>query len=155
MSQNSVWTGILSHSTSFESARVESSQCLDNLSLKIRKEISNINSKIDIFNSRMTSVLNNEFRSIREKVMQVFEAAFKESDKYIQEYMKQKEAQLAGELVKMKATLEKELTKIDTMKDELGKPQWRKVAGEILSTELEHQVEEVVQRSNAMEVGKW
>lgn len=36
-SQNSMWTGILSYSSSFESARVESSQCLENLSLKIRK----------------------------------------------------------------------------------------------------------------------
>lgn len=131
-----MWTGILSYSSSFESARVESSQCLENLSLKIRKEISNINSKIDIFNSRMASTLNNEFRAIREKILQVFEAAFKESDKYIQEYMKAKEAQLAGELAKMKGSLEKELLKIDSMKDELAKPQWRKVAGEILSTEL-------------------
>lgn len=37
MSQNSVWTGILSYSSSFESARVESSQCLENLSMKIRR----------------------------------------------------------------------------------------------------------------------
>jgi hypothetical protein len=43
--------------------------------------------------------------------------------------MKQKEAVLAGELTKMKAVLEKELIKIDSMKVELGKPQWRKVAG--------------------------
>lgn len=64
----------------------------------------------------------------------MFEAAFKESDKYIQEYMKQKEAQLAGELLKNKIVLEKELTKIESMKDELNKPQWRKIAGEILST---------------------
>lgn len=48
--------------------------------------------------------------------------------------MKQKEALLAGELGKMKTTLEKELIKIDAMKVELAKPQWRKVAGEILST---------------------
>jgi hypothetical protein len=36
-SQNSLWTGILSHSTSFESARVESNQCIENLSLKIKR----------------------------------------------------------------------------------------------------------------------
>jgi hypothetical protein len=36
-SQNSVWTGILSYSTSFESARVESTQCIENLSLKIKR----------------------------------------------------------------------------------------------------------------------
>lgn len=46
----------------------------------------------------MAAVLSNEFRGLREKVQQVLETAFKESDKYVQEYMKQKEAVLAGEL---------------------------------------------------------
>lgn len=89
-SQNTVWTGILSYSNSFESARVESTQCLDNLSQKIRREIGSIHSKIDVFNSRMSTLLTNELRTVREKVQQVLEAAFKESDKYVQEYMKQK-----------------------------------------------------------------
>ena len=59
MSQNSVWTGILSYSNSFESARVES----------------------------------------------------------LQEYMKQKEAVLAGELHQMKTLLEKELNRVEVMKE--------------------------------------
>lgn len=57
--------------------------------------------------------------------------------------------------MKMKTTLEKELTRIDSMKLELAKPQWRKVAGEILSTELEHHVQNIIQQSSALEVGKW
>jgi hypothetical protein len=155
VSQNSLWTGILSYSNSFESARVESSQCLENLSLKIRRELSSIHSKIDVFNSRMTAVLANEFRAVREKVQAVLEAAFRESDKYVQEYMKQKEAALAGDLHQMKGLLEKELAKVDAMKEELVKPNWRKVAGEILTTDLEHKVEELLQRSSGLEVGKW
>jgi len=46
----------------------------------------------------MAAVLNNQFRAVKEKVQAVLEAAFRESDKYIQEYMKLKEAALAGEL---------------------------------------------------------
>ena len=103
----------------------------------------------------MTAVLANELRGVREKVQAVLEAALKESDKYVQEYMKQKEAALAGELLQMKGLLEKELTRIEAMKDELAKPTWRKVAGEILTTDLEHKVEDLLQRSGGLEVGKW
>lgn len=69
--------------------------------------------------------------------------------------MKQKEALLAGELYQIKAILEKELTKVDAMKEELTKPHWRKVAGEILTTDFEHKVEELLQKSSTLEVGKW
>jgi hypothetical protein len=150
VSQNSLWTGILSYSNSFESARVESTQCLESLSTKIRRELSTIHTKIDTFNARMAAVLASEFRAVREKVQQVLETAFKESDKYVQEYMKQKEAVLAGELHLMKAALEKELLKVDAMKEELTKPHWRKVAGEILTTNLEHKVEELLQKSSGL-----
>ncbi len=128
---------------------------MENLSLKIRRELANIHTKIDTFNARMTAVLANEFRVVREKVQAVLEAAFKESDKYVQEYMKTKEATLAGEMHQMKTLLEKELNRVEVMKDELAKPTWRKVAGEILTTELEHKVEELLQKSSALEVGKW
>jgi hypothetical protein len=103
----------------------------------------------------MSAVLSSELRAVREKVQAALEAAFRESDKYIQEYMKLKEAALAGELHQMKGLLEKELSKVDAMKEELAKPHWRKVAGEILSTDLEHKVEELLQQSSALEVGKW
>jgi hypothetical protein len=40
----------------------------------------------------------------------------------------------------MKESLEKDLSRMENMKDELSKPNWRKVAGEILATELEHKI---------------
>lgn len=49
--------------------------------------------------------------------MYVFDAAFKESERYIQEYMKKKEQELAGQLLKMKETLEKESLKIQSMSE--------------------------------------
>lgn len=69
--------------------------------------------------------------------------------------MKLKEATLAGELLQMKGLLEKELAKVDAMKEELTKPHWRKVAGEILTNDLEHKVEELLRQSSSLEVGKW
>lgn len=66
------------------------------------------------------------------------EASFKETERCIREYMKQKEDLLTVELKKSKMMLEKEAVKIQAMKEELQRPNWRKVAGEILSTELEH-----------------
>jgi hypothetical protein len=67
-------------------------------------------------------------------VLKVVDDAFKESEKYIKEYMIRKEQQLTADLAQMRTLLEKEVARVDEMKEELGKPQWRKVAGEILST---------------------
>lgn len=36
------------------------------------------------------------------------------------------------------------------MKEELNKPTWRKVAGEILSTDFEKKVEEMLKKSEAL-----
>jgi hypothetical protein len=41
------------------------------------------------------------------------------------------------------------------MKDELKKPQWRKVAGEILSTDFEKKVEDLVKKSQGIEAEYW
>ena len=46
-------------------------------------------------------------------------------------------------------------TEIEAMKEEIGKPNWRKTAGEIIASELESKVEETVKRSNQLNVGKW
>lgn len=129
-----MWTGMLMSVSSFESARLESSQCLENLSGKIRKELSSVNYRIEAFNSKMSKVISNEFKSLREKVLRVVDEAFKESEKYIKEYMIRKEQQLTADLAQMRGLLEKEVARVDEMKEELNKPQWRKVAGEILST---------------------
>lgn len=51
--------------------------------------------------------------------------------------MKIEEEKLAGEVFKVKENLEKEYLRIEGMKEEINGPQWRKVAGEVLATELE------------------
>lgn len=68
--------------------------------------------------------------------MQTVDSVFKESDKFIRDYMKQQESKMAGEMSKMREGLIREHAKIEVMKEELKKANWRKVAGEILTTEL-------------------
>lgn len=66
---------------------------------------------------------------MRDKIMQIFDSIFKESEKFIKDYMRQQENKLAGELIKVRDTLQKEQAKIEVMKEELKKPNWRKTAG--------------------------
>lgn len=57
--ENQIWTGLVAHTHTFESARIESIQCLESLSAKLSGEISNINFKLDAFNSKMGKALSN------------------------------------------------------------------------------------------------
>lgn len=41
------------------------------------------------------------------------------------------------------------------MKEEIDKPQWRKIAGELLSSELELKVEEMISISKRMDIKDW
>ena len=111
----------------------------------MRNEIASINVKVESFNSRMYRAISEEFKSLRERVLSIIEEGFKESEKYIREYMKTQEDRLAGELV----------NKIEAMKEEIGKPNWRKVAGEIIASELERKVDEMVRQSSQLAVGRW
>jgi hypothetical protein len=69
--------------------------------------------------------------------------------------MKAEEEKQAGDLIKIKEILEKEYVKVETMKEEINQPQWRKVTGEILSSELEKNLEELIKKSSASQIGKW
>lgn len=41
------------------------------------------------------------------------------------------------------------------MREEINKPNWRKVAGELLSSELETKIEDMLIRSRSIDVGHW
>lgn len=69
--------------------------------------------------------------------------------------MKIEEQKLAGDVIKMRELLEKEYIRVETMKEEINKPQWRKIAGEILSTELEKNIEEIIKKGNQTEIKRW
>jgi hypothetical protein len=52
----------------------------------------------------------------------------------------------------MKTVLTEEYKKIENMKDDINKESWRKVAGELLSNEMEENVDRLLQRSRAIPV---
>ena len=41
------------------------------------------------------------------------------------------------------------------MKEEIGKPNWRKVAGELLSSELETKIEDMLKKSRSIDIEQW
>ena len=41
------------------------------------------------------------------------------------------------------------------MREEINKPNWRKVAGEIIASELEQRIDTIVRQSSTLEVGRW
>lgn len=84
----------------------------------------------------MSKALSGEFRNMRDRILQMVDAVFRESDRFIRDYMRQQESKMAGDIIKMRDTLLKEQAKIEVMKGELKKQDWRKTAGEILTTEL-------------------
>lgn len=71
---------------------------------------------------------------MREKVLHMVDTIFRESDRFIKEYMRQQENKMAGDIAHIRESLLKEQAKIEIMKEELKKPNWRKTAGEILTT---------------------
>jgi hypothetical protein len=41
------------------------------------------------------------------------------------------------------------------MKAEIEKPQWRKMTGEIISSEHERRIDEMIKQSSQLNVGRW
>ena len=50
-------------------------------------------------------------------MLKVVDDAFKESEKYIKEYMIRKEQQLTADLAQMRTLLEKDVARVDEMKE--------------------------------------
>ena len=102
---DAIQTGLLStavavanektYASSFESARVETAQRLEGLAQKVKNEINNLNYKLEMFNSSMISVVTQEYNEIKERIYQVVEETFRNSEGYISEYMKTQEMKFA------------------------------------------------------------
>lgn len=75
---------------------------MDGLSVKLQSEISNINYKIDVFHSKMTKLLNNEFENLHKQILIIVDNVFSESEANIRAYIKEQEETLAGELIEMR-----------------------------------------------------
>lgn len=103
----------------------------------------------------MYKVIVDEFKSLRDRINHIIDESFKESEKYIREYMKAQEEKLAGDMIKCKEILQKEYMKVENMKEEIKGDNWRKTAGEIIATEMESKIKLVVKESSQINVGKW
>lgn len=103
----------------------------------------------------MCQILDEEFANLREKINYMVEKVIQESENNMKVYIKQQEKLLASDLVAMRQNLIKQYQKIEVMKDDINKPHWRKVAGELLSSELEEKVEQMLMKSKSMNVKPW
>jgi hypothetical protein len=77
----------------------------------------------------MSKVLHNELKALRENILRLVDEAFKESERSVREYMRIEEQKLASDLLNMREILEKEYVRVETMREEIHKPNWRKVTG--------------------------
>lgn len=81
----------MNYSNSFESARIESAQCLETMSIKLQAELQNINFKVDMFQTKLLQVLNKELSDAKEKIYLIVNKVFEESERNMRAYVKQQE----------------------------------------------------------------
>ena len=55
----------------------------------------------------------------------------------------------------MREKLRVQYEKVETMRDDINKPNWNKVSGELLSDDLEERVEQMIAKSKRIDVGHW
>lgn len=72
------------------------------MSDRLKGEVKNINVKLESFNSEMEKVITGEFKNFRERLLKIMEDVFKDSQRYIREYMKTQEEKLAKDMILMR-----------------------------------------------------
>jgi len=143
------------YASSFESARVETAQRLEGLAQKVKNEINNLNYKLEMFNSQMISVVTQEYNEIKERIYQVVEETFRNSEGYIQEYMRAQEIKFAEEIIRAKDALQQEMNHIDAMREDINKPYWRNMAGVFITSEFENKIYEVIRICESVQARKF
>ena len=74
---------LVTYSSSFESARVETFNRLENWATKVRTAINNLNYKLEMFNSQLLTVVTAEYNRIKERIYICVEETFRESEAYV------------------------------------------------------------------------
>ena len=64
--------------------------------------------------------------------------------------MKVQEDKMAIELIRMRDTLKIELDKVEKMREEVDKTNWRKATGEIIASDFEHYIEQLLAKSSRL-----
>ena len=142
---------IVTYSSSFESARVETAQRLEGLANKVKTEINNLNYKIEMFNSQMLTVVTQEYNHIKERIYQCVEETFRESENYVREYMRAQEMKFAEEILRARESLQREISSIEAMREDINKPYWRNMAGVFITSEFEARIESVIKQCQTIQ----
>ena len=64
--------------------------------------------------------------------------------------MKVQEDKMAIELIRMRDTLKIELDKVEKMREVVDKTNWRKATGEIIASDFEHNIEQLLAKSSRL-----
>ena len=64
--------------------------------------------------------------------------------------MKVQEDKMAIELIRMRDTLKIELDKVEKMREEVDKTNWRKATGEIIASDFEYYIEQLLAKSSRL-----
>lgn len=99
-------------STTFESARMEAAECLDNLSREIKSEMSNIDRRIENFTNGLMKTLTDHFKNVRDQMYKMVDMVIKESERTLYDFKRVQEQRIAGELMQIKSLLQKEFLKV-------------------------------------------
>lgn len=110
----------------------------------MKTEINNLNYKLEMFNSQMLSIVTQEYNEIKERIYQVIEESFRNSEGYIQEYMRVQELKFAEEIIRAKEALQIEMSNIDAMREDINKPYWRNMAGVFITSEFETKIYDAI-----------
>jgi len=100
----------------------------------MRKEINNIDHKLESFNKDVLRQLREHAETFRKRVTWMVEEAFRENERHLMEIQRFQQQRMAGELLQIKQILEQEYVKVEVMRGEINRSNWKKVAGQILSS---------------------
>ena len=107
-----------------------------------------------MFNSQMITVVTQEYNEIKERIYQVVEETFRNSEGYIQDYMRAQEIKFAEEIIRAKEALQQEMAHIDAMREDINKPYWRNMAGVFITSEFEQKIYDVIRMCESVQVKK-
>lgn len=127
---------------------------MEGLAQKVKNEINNLNYKLEMFNSQLLSVVSQEYNEIKERIYQVIEETFRNSEGYVNEYMRSQEMIFAEEIIRAKSSLEAEMSHIDAMREDINKPYWRNMAGVFITAEFENKIYDVIKMCESVQARK-
>ena len=104
-----------------------------------------------MFNSQMLSVVTQEYNHIKERIYQCVEETFRDSENYVREYMRAQEMKFAEEILRARESLQREISSIEAMREDINKPYWRNMAGVFITSEFEARIESVIKQCQTIQ----